>query len=106
MGDTVAGGSDILPDGVRAHGDETHAVTLGRPLLPARPHRYVLRTAGAGVEGFACWNGEEKIDRHLDRPDPLAELASAPSDTERFPAVDAAFEASGLVLETFDRFRS
>src|SRR5947209_1327951 len=23
--------------------------------------RYVLRTAGAGVEGFAYWNGEEKI---------------------------------------------
>ena len=37
----------------------------------------------------------------------LAGLASAPSDTERFvAAVDAAFEAAGLVLETFDRFRS
>ncbi|MFL5310994.1 MAG: hypothetical protein ACJ79H_11135, partial [Myxococcales bacterium] len=47
------------------------------------------------------------VDRLLDRPDPLAELASTPSDTERFvAAVDAAFEASGLVLETFDRFRS
>ena len=47
------------------------------------------------------------VDRLLDRPDPLAELASAPSETERFvTAVDAAFEASGLVLETFDRFRS
>ena len=47
------------------------------------------------------------VDRLLDRPDPLAELASAPSETERFvAAVDAAFEASGLVLETFDRFRS
>ena len=47
------------------------------------------------------------LDRLLDRPDPLAELASTPSDTERFvAAVDAAFEASGLVLETFDRFRS
>ena len=47
------------------------------------------------------------LDRLLDRPDPLAELASAPSDTERFvAAVDAAFEASGLVFETFDRFRS
>src|SRR5437762_918100 len=47
------------------------------------------------------------LERLLDRPDPLAELASIPSDTERFvTAVDAAFEASGLILETFDRFRS
>jgi hypothetical protein len=47
------------------------------------------------------------VDRLLDRPDPLADLASAPSDTRRFvAAVDAAFEASGLVFETFDRFRS
>src|SRR2546430_9906194 len=47
------------------------------------------------------------LERLLDRSDPLAELASAPSDTERFvTAVDAAFEASGLILETFDRFRS
>jgi bifunctional non-homologous end joining protein LigD len=47
------------------------------------------------------------LDRLLDRPDPLAELASAPSGTERFVAdVEAAFEASGLVFETFDRFRS
>jgi len=51
--------------------------------------------------------GIADLDRLLDRPDPLAELASAPSDTERFVAgVDAAFEGSGLVLETFDRFRS
>jgi bifunctional non-homologous end joining protein LigD len=51
--------------------------------------------------------GMGDLDRLLDRPDPLAELASAPSDTERFVgAVDAAFEASGLVFETFDRFRS
>jgi bifunctional non-homologous end joining protein LigD len=51
--------------------------------------------------------GIDDLDRLLDRPDPLAELASAPSDTKRFlAAIDAAFEASGLVLETFDRFRS
>jgi bifunctional non-homologous end joining protein LigD len=49
----------------------------------------------------------EGVDRLLDRPDPLAELATAPSETERFVAgVDSAFEASGLVLEPFDRFRS
>jgi len=47
------------------------------------------------------------VDRLLDRPDPLAELATAPGDGERFvAAVDAEFEASGLELETFDRFRS
>src|SRR5919204_1565583 len=47
------------------------------------------------------------VDRLLDRPDPLAELASTPTDAAPFvAAVEAAFEASGLVLETFDRFRS
>jgi bifunctional non-homologous end joining protein LigD len=51
--------------------------------------------------------GIDDLDRLLDRPDPLAQLALAPSETERFVAgIDAAFEASGLVLETFDRFRS
>jgi bifunctional non-homologous end joining protein LigD len=49
----------------------------------------------------------DDVDRLLDRADPLAELASAPSETDRFVAgVDTAFEASGLVLEPFDRFRS
>jgi bifunctional non-homologous end joining protein LigD len=47
------------------------------------------------------------LDRLLDRPDPLAELASAPGNTDRLvAAIDSAFEASGLVLEKFDRFRS
>jgi bifunctional non-homologous end joining protein LigD len=40
----------------------------------------------------------------LERPDTIASLA--PADTKSFvAAVDAAFERSGLVLETFDRFR-
>jgi bifunctional non-homologous end joining protein LigD len=47
------------------------------------------------------------VDRLMDRPDSLAELAKRPSDPEPFmAAVDAAFDESGLVLETFDRFRS
>lgn len=47
------------------------------------------------------------VDRLLDRPDSLASLAETPGDTDSFvSAVDAAFERSGLVLETFDRFRS
>lgn len=41
------------------------------------------------------------------RPDPVAELAKTPTDAAPFvTAVDAAFERSGLALETFDRFRS
>jgi bifunctional non-homologous end joining protein LigD len=42
-----------------------------------------------------------------DRADSVADLAKTPSDGEKLAAaVDAAFERSGLVLETFDRFRS
>jgi bifunctional non-homologous end joining protein LigD len=44
---------------------------------------------------------------HLARPDPLADLARAPSDAARFVTeVAVAFDAAGLVLQTFDRFRS
>jgi bifunctional non-homologous end joining protein LigD len=47
----------------------------------------------------------DDVDRLLERPDTLAELA--PADPEPFVrAVDAAFAESGLVLEPFDRFRS
>jgi bifunctional non-homologous end joining protein LigD len=47
------------------------------------------------------------VDRLLDRPDPLAELAVSPGDAQAFvDGVSAAFERSGLVLEPFDRFRS
>jgi bifunctional non-homologous end joining protein LigD len=47
------------------------------------------------------------IDRLLDRPDSLAELAATPSDPRPFvAAVNATFESAGLILETFDRFRS
>jgi bifunctional non-homologous end joining protein LigD len=49
----------------------------------------------------------DDLERLLDRPDPLAELAATPSDPLPFVrGVEAAFERSGLVLETFDRFRS
>lgn len=51
--------------------------------------------------------GIDDVDRLLDRADSLAEIAKAPGDGEKLvAAVDAAFLASGLVLETFDRFRS
>jgi bifunctional non-homologous end joining protein LigD len=47
------------------------------------------------------------LERLLDRPDSLADLAATPNDAEPFVAnVERAFEASGLVVETFDRFRS
>jgi bifunctional non-homologous end joining protein LigD len=47
------------------------------------------------------------VERLLDRPDTLAELAAAPADVRPFVrAVESAFEASGLELEPFDRFRS
>ncbi len=49
----------------------------------------------------------DDVDRLLDRPDTLAELATDPRDPAAFvAAVDAAFEAAGLVLAPFDRFRS
>ena len=47
------------------------------------------------------------VERLLERPDALADLERTPGDAERLVAgVDAAFEERGLMLETFDRFRS
>jgi bifunctional non-homologous end joining protein LigD len=44
--------------------------------------------------------------RLVERRDPLAERAAAPDDAAGFvAAVGAAFERSGLVLQSFDRFR-
>lgn len=49
----------------------------------------------------------DDVDRLRERPDPLADLAASEQDAEPFvSSVDAAFERSGLMLETFDRFRS
>ncbi|MET0387888.1 MAG: hypothetical protein ABW321_18090 [Polyangiales bacterium] len=49
----------------------------------------------------------DDVERLLERPDPLAELAEKPVPTRAFAErIATAFEASGLVLETFDRFRS
>lgn len=47
------------------------------------------------------------VERLLERTDSLAELSKKPADPKGFvTSVEKAFEASGLVLETFDRFRS
>jgi bifunctional non-homologous end joining protein LigD len=49
----------------------------------------------------------DDLELLLDRPDSLAQRALAPSDADAFVSnVGAAFERAGLVLETFDRFRS
>ncbi|WP_146654255.1 DNA polymerase domain-containing protein [Labilithrix luteola] len=49
----------------------------------------------------------DDLDRLLERGDPLAALAETPGDASFFVSkVDDAFDASGLVLEPFDRFRS
>lgn len=45
------------------------------------------------------------VDRLVDRPDPLAALAPV-SPVAFIETVDAAFDAAGIVLEKFDRFRS
>jgi bifunctional non-homologous end joining protein LigD len=47
------------------------------------------------------------LDRLIDRADPLAALNAKANDAQPFvAAVDDAFAAAGLELETFDRFRS
>jgi bifunctional non-homologous end joining protein LigD len=49
----------------------------------------------------------DDVDRLRERSDPLADLAASQQDAQPFvSSVDAVFERSGLVLETFDRFRS
>ncbi len=49
----------------------------------------------------------DDVERLLERPDTLARVAESPADPERLvAAVDTAFDASGLELEAFDRFRS
>ena len=73
--------------------------------------------ARATVATPLAWSEIDRVDpdaftmddvaRLCDREDSLAELAKRPSDASPFvAAVDAAFERSGLALETFDRFRS
>jgi hypothetical protein len=47
--------------------------------------------------------GADDVDRLRERSDPLADLAASEQDAEPFvSSVDATFERSGLVLETFD----
>jgi bifunctional non-homologous end joining protein LigD len=75
----------------------------------ARPHASVaapLRWEELDAHAPDAFKMDD-VDRLLDRPDPLAPMLASPQDAAPFvSAVDAAFERSGLVLETFDRFRS
>jgi bifunctional non-homologous end joining protein LigD len=84
--------SVIAPYSLRATARATVATPLGWSELET-----------TNPDGFAIGD----VDRLLDRPDPLAELAASPGDAQVFvDRVSAAFERSGLVLEPFDRFRS
>jgi bifunctional non-homologous end joining protein LigD len=88
----LPGATVIAPYSLRARSRATVAAPLGWDELEA-----------TDPDSFTIGD----IERLLDRPDSLADLAGSPSDAEPFvAAVDAAFAASGLVLETFDRFRS
>jgi bifunctional non-homologous end joining protein LigD len=86
------GATVVAPYSLRARAEASVAVPLEWDELDsAEPSAFTLRDA----------------DRLLDRRDPLAELAGAPQDAGPFvAAVGQAFERSGLILETFDRFRS
>ena len=86
------GSTVVAPYSLRARAEASVAVPLEwEELDSTEPAAFTLRDA----------------DRLLDRRDSLAELAGEPQDAEPFvAAVGEAFERSGLVLETFDRFRS
>ena len=88
----LPGATVIAPYSLRARPRATVATPLAWSELDA-----------TAPDAFAIGDRE----RLMDRPDSLADLARSPSDTEAFvEEVDAAFERSGLVLETFDRFRA
>jgi bifunctional non-homologous end joining protein LigD len=94
----------VFVDWLRNNVGATHVAPYS---LRARP-RATVATPLAWNELDATAPDAFTIDdaqRLLDRPDPLATLG--PADTRAFvSAIDVAFERSGLVLETFDRFRS
>lgn len=82
----------VAPYSLRARASASVATPLSWAELPTTP-----------PDAFSI----NDVEALRERPDSLAELARAPCDAQRFVnGVDAAFEAAGLELESFDRFRS
>jgi bifunctional non-homologous end joining protein LigD len=102
---TALRGGRVFVDWMR----NTPGATVVAPYsLRARPHASVatpLRWEELDTHAPDAFKMDD-VDRLLDRPDPLGDLASPQDAVPFLSAVDAAFERSGLVLETFDRFRS
>jgi bifunctional non-homologous end joining protein LigD len=87
-----------------------HAATVVAPYsLRARPNASIAvpiewsELETTAPDAFHLGN----IQQRLDHEDSLAVLAERPVDAAPFvAAVEATFDEAGLVLETFDRFRS
>jgi len=102
---TALRGGRVFIDWMRNNPGATVVVPYS---LRARPHASVatpLHWEELDVHAPDAFTMDD-VDRLCDRADPLADLAASAQDAAPFvAAVDAAFERSGLVLETFDRFR-
>lgn len=101
---TAARGKRVFVDWLR---NRTMATVVAPYSLRARPNAPVATPLSwdeldtTAPDAFTIAD----VDRLLDRPDSLA--AKKPVDAVPFlNAVETAFEASGIVLEKFDRFRS
>jgi bifunctional non-homologous end joining protein LigD len=99
-------GARVFVDWLR---NQPGATVVAPYSLRARPRATVaapLDWDELGVLGPDAFTIDD-VDRLLERPDSIEELARSPCDAEPFiEAVDAAFAGEGLVLRPFDRFRS
>ena len=101
---TAARGKRVFLDWLR---NRTMATAVAPFSLRARPRASIAtplewsELETVAPDGFTIVD----VDRLVDRPDSLATLT--PVNAQPFAtAVDQAFEAAGIVLEKFDRFRS
>jgi bifunctional non-homologous end joining protein LigD len=99
-------GGRVFVDWLR---NRTLATVVAPYSLRARPRATVAtplpwsELEGTAPDAFTI----DDVDKLLDRPNALADLARTATDPGAFlDAVDAAFERAGLELEAFDRFRS